>query len=186
MGLSSDETISCNKQDRASLARLYLISKCDITSFTAGVLQDFTAVTTTTTAKVWFSYEGEFQTKSLSMEGTNENGTATFTSTVEFKVRGIDKTVGKRMQDLIDEGKVVALVEGANIAGSNKIAYIVGWDNIINGDAACMPNVSGVIEAELSGANEFTIQLVSQHAEIIREFVGTIATNSDGTLTFGS
>jgi len=186
MGLSTDETISCNKQDRASLARLYLIPKCDITSFTAGVLQDFTAVTLTTTAKVWFRYDGEFQTKSLSMEGTNDNGTATFTNTVEFKVKGMDKTVGFRMQELIDEGKVVALVEGANSTGTNKIAYIVGWDNIILGDAAAIPNVSGVIEGELAGANEFTIQLVAQHAEIVREFVGSIATNADGAVSFGS
>lgn len=186
MGLSNDETISCNKQDRASLARMYLIAKCDIDSFTAGSLQDFTAVTLTTTAKVWFKYEGEFQTKSLSMEGTNDNGTATFTSTIEFKVKGMDKTVGKRMQELIDEGKIVALIEGANTTGSEKIAYIVGWDDIINGDAACIPNVSGVIEAELSGANEFTIQLVSQHAEIVREFIGSIDTNSDGSVSFGA
>ena len=165
---------------------MYLISKCDITSFTAGSLQDFTAVTLTTTAKVWYRYDGEFKTKSLAIEGTNENGTAVFTNTVEFKVKGIDKTVGKRMQDLIDEGKVVAIVEGANSTGSNKIAYVVGWDNIILGDAAAIPNVSGAIEGELAGANEFTIQLVAEHAEIVREFVGTIDTNSDGSVSFGS
>lgn len=186
MGLSNDETIGCNKQDRASLARLFLIAKCDITSFTAGVLQDFTAVTLTTTAKVWFRYDGEFKTKSLAMEGTNENGTATFVNTIEFKVKGIDKTVGKRMQELIDEGKVTAIVEGANITGSNKIAYVVGWDNIILDDAAAIPNVSGVIEGELAGANEFTIQLIAEHAEIIREFVGSIDTNTDGSVSFGS
>lgn len=186
MGLSADSTIGCNKQDRASLARIYLIAKCDITSFTAGSVQDFTAVTLTTTAKVWYKFEGEFKTKSLAMEGTNENGTATFVNTVEFKVKGMDKTVGKRAQDLIDEGKVVALVEGVNSTGSDKIAFIIGWDNIIFGDASAIPNVSGVIEGELAGDNSFTIQLVAEHAEIIREFVGSIDTNSDGSVTFGA
>ena len=186
MGLSNDSTISCDKQDRAALARLFLSEKCDIDGFTAGSLQDFTAVTLTTTAKVWFEYEGEFKSKSLNMEGTNEQGTATFVNTVEFKVRGIDKTVGKRMQELIDSRKVVAIIEGSNKVSSDKIGFVIGWDDIINGEAAAIPNVSGVIEGELSGANEFTIQLVAEHAEIIREFIGSIDTNSSGSVSFGT
>ncbi len=186
MGLTTDSTLLCDKQDRAALARIFLIEKCDITSFTAGSLQDFTAVTLSTTAKVWFQYEGEFESKSLNMEGENESGTATFTNTVEFKVKGIDKTVGKRMQELIDSRKVVAIIEGTNKVSSDKIGYVIGWDDIILGEAAAKPNVSGVIEGELAGANEFTIQLVAKHAEIVREFVGSIDTNSDGSVSFGS
>ena len=186
MGISDDLTIGCSKQDRASLARLFVIAKCDITNFTAGSLQDFTAVTLTTTAKVWFRYDGEFKTKSLAMEGTNDNGTATFITTLEFKVRGMDKTVGKRAQDLVDEGKAVFIVETANSSGTDKIAFVVGWDNIIFGDAAGIPNVSGVVEGELAGDNSFTIQSVSEHAEVLREFVGTIDTNTDGVVSFGT
>ena len=90
------------------------------------------------------------------------------------------------MQELIDSRKVVAIIEGTNKVDSDKIGFVIGWDDIINGEAAAIPNVSGVIEGELSGANEFTIQLVAEHAEIIREFVGSIDTNSSGSVSFGT
>ena len=86
MGLSNDFTLACNEQNRAALARIFIVPVCDVSSFTAGSLQDFTAVTLTTTAKVWFQYEGEFKSKSLNSEGTSENGTTTFVNTVEFKI----------------------------------------------------------------------------------------------------
>jgi len=186
MGISNDLVLACNEQNRAALARIFVIETCDITSFTAGVLQDFTAVTLDSTAAKWYEYEGEFKTKSLNGEGTNENGTATFTNTVEFKIHGLDKTKGKRLQDLIDSREVTAIIEGTNSTGTYLRAFVVGWDNIIKKEASCMSNVSYTLDGELSGANEYTIQLTSEHAEIIREYVGSILTNSSGTVNFGS
>ena len=112
MGISNDLILACNAQNRAALARIFVIETCDITSFTAGALQDFTAVTLDSTDAKWYEYEGEFKTKSLNSEGTNENGTATFTNTVEFKIHGLDRTKGKRLQELIDSREITAIVEG--------------------------------------------------------------------------
>ena len=186
MGISNDLVLACNEQNRAALARIFVIETCNITSFTAGSLQDFTAVTLGDVSYTWYEYEGEFKTKSLNSEGTNENGTATFTNTVEFKVRGVDKTKGKRLQELIDSKEVTAIVEGTNSTGTYLRAFVVGWDNIIAKEASCMANVNTAIEGELSGANEYTITLTAEHAEIVREFVGSIDTNSSGTVNFGS
>ena len=49
-----------------------------------------------------------------------------------------------------------------------------------------MANVSTVIEGELSGANEYTVSLTAEHAEIVREYVGAIESNASGTVDFGS
>lgn len=185
MALSNDLVLACDETNRASLARIFFLPTCDITSMTAGSLQDFTAITTAT-GKVWFEYEGEFKSKSLNMEGTNENGTATFSNTVEFKIKGLDKTKGKRLQELLSEPRLTAVVEGTNSTGSNKIGFVVGWDDILEKDASGVANVSGVIEGELGGANEYTITFTAEHAEIVRELVGTIETNSSSTVTFGS
>ena len=185
MGLANDLVLACNEQNRAALARIFVIETCNITSFTAGSLQDFTAVTTGVGDK-WYEYEGEFKTKSLNSEGTNENGTATFTNTVEFKIRGLDKTKSKRLQELIDSKEVTAVVEGTNSTGTYLRGFVVGWDNIIGKEAACMANVSATIDGELSGANEYTVTLTAEHAEIIREYVGAIESNSSGTVDFGS
>lgn len=186
MGISNDLILACNEQNRAALARIFLIETCNIDSFTAGSLQDFTAVTTTGGTDKWYEYEGEFKTKSLNSEGTNENGTATFTNTVEFKIRGVDKTKGKRLQEVIDARQVTAIVEGTNSSGTYLRAFVVGWDNIIGKEASCVANVSATIEGELSGANEYTVSLTAEHAEIVREYVGTIESNASGTVTFGS
>ena len=186
MAIANDLILACNEQNRAALARIFVIESCNIASFTAGSLQDFTAVTTTGGTDKWYEYEGEFKTKSLNSEGSNENGTATFTNTVEFKIRGLDKTKGKRLQDLIDARQITALVEGTNSSGTYLRAFVVGWDSIIGKEASCMANVSATIEGELSGANEYTVTLTSQHAEIVREYVGTIESNASGTVTFGS
>jgi len=185
MGISNDLILACNEQNRAALARIFLIETCNITSFTAGSLQDFTAVTTGVSDK-WYEYEGEFKTKSFNSEGTNENGTATFTNTVEFKVRGVDKTKGKRLQELVDAREITAIIEGTNSTGTYLRGFVVGWDNIIGKEASCMANVSTVIEGELSGANEYTVSLTAEHAEIVREYVGAIESNASGTVDFGS
>jgi len=184
MGISNDLILACNEQNRAALARIFLIETCNIDSFTAGSLQDFTAVTTGV-GDVWYEYEGEFKTKSFNSEGTNENGTATFTNTIEFKVRGVDKTKGKRLQEVVDAREVTAVIEGTNSTGTYLRAFVVGWDNIIGKEASCMANVNTAIEGKLSGANEYTITLTAEHAEIVREYVGSITANS-GTINFGS
>lgn len=186
MGISNDLILACNEQNRAALARIFVIESCNIASFTAGSLQDFTALTLVVPADKWYEYEGEFKTKSLNSEGTNENGTATFTNTVEFKIRGLDKTKGKRLQDLIDARQITAIVEGTNSSGTYLRAFVVGWDSIIGKEAFCTANVSANIDGELSGANEYTVTLTSEHAEIVREYVGTIESNASGTVTFGS
>lgn len=185
MALSNDLSLACNETNRAALARIFFIPTCEIVSMAAGSLQDFTAIVTVAT-KTWFEYEGEFKSKSLNGEGTNENGTATFTNTLEFKIKGLDKTKGKRLQELLEEPRLTAVIEGTNITGSNKIGFVVGWDDILNEDASGRASVSYVIEGELGGANEYTVSFVAEHAEIVRELVGTIDTNASGTVTFGS
>jgi hypothetical protein len=186
MSLSGDLLLACNEQNRASVSRIFLIEACKIDSFTAATTNhSFTAVTTDSSADKWYEYEGEFETKGFNMEGANENGTATFTNTLEAKVFGLDKTKLKRLQDMINARKIVAVFESTNKVSTNKRAFVIGWDDILGVDAAAKPNVNGVIEANLDGDNSLTFILTAKHAELIREYVGTIAANS-GTITFGN
>ena len=43
-----------------------------------------------------------------------------------------------------------------------------------------------VLEGELQGQNGYTVTFAGKQAQIVREFVGTIVTNSGGTVSFGS
>jgi len=187
MGLSSDLTLACSETNRAGLGRIFLIEACNIASFTAdSTALSFSAVTTDTTAQVWYEYEAEFETKSLNMEGNADGGTPTFTNTLEAKVLGLDRTKLQRIQDFIDARKLVAVFESTNLVTNNKRAYVIGWDNILGVDAAAKPNVQGAIEGALDGDNSLTFQLTAKHAEIIREFRGSIVSNSSGTVQFGN
>lgn len=187
MGLSNDLTLSCAETNRAGIARVFLIEACNISSFTADSSSlSFSAVTTDTTAQVWYEYEAEFETKSLNVEGSNENGTPTFTNTLEAKILGLDRAKLQRIQDFIDARKLVAIFESTNLVSANKRAFVIGWDNILGVDAAGRPNVNGAIEGALDGDNSLTFSLAAKHAELIREYRGTIETNSSGTVTFGN
>jgi len=187
MGLSNDLTLSCSETNRAGIARIFLIEACNVTSFTAdSSVHSFSAVTLDSTAYSWYEYEAEFETKSLNIEGAGDNGTPTFTNTLEAKILGLDRTKLKRMQDFIDARKLVAIFESTNLAGTYKRAFVVGWDNILGVDAAGRPNVQGSIEGALDGDNSLTFSLASKHAELIREYRGTISTNASGTVNFGS
>lgn len=187
MGLSNDLTLSCSETNRAGISRIFLIEACNVTSFTAdSSVHSFSAVTLDTTSLTWYEYEAEFETKSLNGTGAGENGTPTFTNVLEMKILGLDRTKLKRVQDLIDARKLVAIFESTNLAGTYKRAYVVGWDNILGVDAAAKPNVNFAIEGALDGDNSITMSLTAKHAEVIREYRGTIATNGSGTVTFGS
>lgn len=187
MSLSSDLTLSCAEANRAGLSRIFLVAACDVTSFTADTTaMSFSAVTLDSTATVFYEYEFEVDTKSLNTEGANENGTPTFTNTFEGKILGLDKTKLQRLQELIDCRKLVAIIESTNKVSTYKRAFVLGWDDIIGVDAAAKPNVNGVIEAGLDGDNSLTVTLTARHAELIREYVGTIETNGSGTVTLGS
>lgn len=186
MGLSNDLLLACNETNRAGGLRVYIAESCGITSMTAGSLQDWTAVTMDSTADVFYRFDAEFETKSLNVEGSSENGTPTFTNTVEFKFLGLDKTKLKRLQDLVDSRKVTAVFETTNSTGSQNRAFVIGWDNILGADAAANPNISAVIEGAIDGENSATVTLTAKHAELMRELVGSIETNSDSTVSFGS
>lgn len=187
MGLSNDLTLACAETNRAGLSRIFLIEACNIASFTAdSTSMSFSAVTTDTTAQVWYEYEAEVESKNLNIEGNNENGTPTFTNTLEAKVSGIDRTKLQRIQDLIDARKLVAVFETTNLVSANKRALVLGWDNIIGVDAAGKPNVTGIIEGAIDGDNSITFSMVSKSAELIREYRGTISSNASGTVTFGN
>lgn len=187
MGLGNDLTLSCAETNRAGLSRIFLIEACNIASFTADSTSlSFSAVTTDTTAQVWYEYEAEFESKSLNIEGSNENGTPTFTNTLEAKVLGLDRTKLQRIQDFIDARKVVAIFETTNLVSANKRGLVIGWDNVIGVDAAGKPNVQGAIEGNIDGDNSLTFSVTAKHAELIREYRGTISSNASGTVTFGN
>jgi hypothetical protein len=186
MGLSTDLLLACNETNRAGGLRIYVAATCGITSMTAGALQDFVSIAMDTTADVFYRFDAEFETKGINVEGAGENGTPTFTNVVEFKFLGLDKTKLKRLQDLIDERKVTVVFETANSTGTYKRAFVIGWDNIIGSDAGANPNANLVIEPAIDGENSATVILTAKHAELMRELVGTIETNSDGTVSFGS
>ncbi len=53
-------------------------------------------------------------------------------------------------------------------------------------DASVDAIANEVLEAELQGQNGYTVTFAGKQAQLLREFVGSIDTNSSGTVSFGA
>jgi hypothetical protein len=53
-------------------------------------------------------------------------------------------------------------------------------------DASVDAIANEVLEAELQGQNGYTVTFAGKQAQLVREFVGSITTNSSGTVSLGS
>jgi len=53
-------------------------------------------------------------------------------------------------------------------------------------DASVDAIANEVLEGELQGQNGYTVTFAGKQAQLVREFVGSIVTNSSGTISLGS
>lgn len=187
--ISTDVLFSCNDENRrGGIKRIFVANRDDITSFTASTDPEhaYTAVTLAATNDVWYELEGEIETKGYASEGSVENGAQSFDTNLECFCPKMDKTKAYALNQYIESCKLVAVIETYNVATSQNTAFVVGWDEIMGKDAALTVNANEVIETELQGQNGYAVTLTGKQAQLAREFVGSIDTNSSGTVSFGS
>lgn len=185
--ISADILIACDDENRrGGIKRIFVINSDKITSFAAGASHEYTSVTLDGSADVFFEIQGEFETKSLNQEGSKENGSSTFTNTLEVNLPRLDKTKAATLQSLVDSCDVTAIAEVYDKTGTYNRAFVVGWDEVLFDDAGCMATVNANNGPALQDQNSYTLTLTSKSAELCREFVGTIETNLSGTVNFGS
>lgn len=185
--LSSDILVDCESENRrGGIKRIFVANRENITSFTAGALQDYTSVTMDATSDVFFEIQIDDEGGSMIAEGSRENGSSLQEHTVEAMIPKLDKTKAFTLQALFTSCKVVAIVETYISTGSYNQAFVVGYDEILGSDAALRASVTTTLEAELQGQNAYTLTMSGKSGEIAREFVGSISTNASGTVNFGS
>ena len=185
--LANDILVACTDENRrGGIKRIFVANRENITSFTAGALQDYTAVTMDATSDVFFEIQIDDEGGSLTGESSKENGSSMVTYTIEARIPKLDKTKALALQALFTSCKVVVVVETYISTGSYNQSFVVGWDQILGSDAALSCSVATTLEAELQGQNAYTLTMVGKSAELAREFVGALSTNLSGTVNFGS
>lgn len=185
--LANDILVDCDSENRrGGIKRIFVSNRENITSFTAGSLQDYTAVTMDATSDVFFEIQIDDQGGSIVGESSKENGSSMIDYTVEARIPKLDKTKAFSLQALFTSCKVVAIVETYTSTGSDNQAFVVGYDEILKADAALNCAVSTTLEAELQGQNAYTLIMNGMSAELNREFVGSISTNASGSVSFGA
>ena len=185
--ITSDILVDCNSENRRGGAkRMWVANRDNVSSFTAGSVHDYTAVTMDATSDVFFEVEFEFETLSVSQEGSTENGSAAGETTIEVFVPKQDKTKGKDIQDLFESCKLVVVIETFNVVSAANQAFVYGYDEILKEKGALVMAVSPVLEGELQGQNGYNLTFTGKWGEIAREFVGSLPTNLDGNVTLGS
>lgn len=185
--LANDILVDCNSENRrGGIKRIFVANRENITSFTAGSVQDYTTVTMDATSDVFFEIQIDDQGGSITGESSTENGSSMIDYTVEAIIPKLDKTKAFALQALFTSCKVVAIVETYISTGTYNQAFVVGYDEILGSDAALRCAVSTTLEAELQGQNAYTLTMNGMSAELNREYVGSITTNASGTVNFGS
>lgn len=184
----SDILVTCADENRrGSIKRIFAADKTTISSFTASG-HTYTAVTMSPSSSVWYEVDFEKFTGSLTGEGSKENGSSAISRTLEVSIPKLDDTKGAALQTLFESCDVVLIVETMikEDGWSNNQAFVVGWDEILGEDAALECIVGENLEAELQGNNAYTVTFEGMGAETVREYVGSITTNSSGSVSFGS
>lgn len=186
--IDEDILITCADENRrGGIKRVFLANADKIASFTAhGSNHSYTAVTMDSTADEWFEVQGEFEKKVLTGEGSIENGSSVSTNTLTIHVPKIEKVKGNAIQELFNSCKVVAIVETYTDTGTYKQALVIGYDDILGLDAGLRMSVNQSVEGELQGLNGYDLTFTGKSAEVFREFVGAITSNSSGNVSFGS
>ena len=186
--ITTDILLACNDENRrGGIKRVFVINKDDISSFTAsGSDHSYTAVTLSTTDDKFYEIEGEFETKLYSSEGSRENGSISYETSLEVFAPKMEKVKAKGINSYIESCGLVVVFETYNKETSANKAFVLGFDEIMGKDAAVNAMANEVLEAELQGQNGYTVTFAGKQAQLLREFVGSIETNSSGTVSFGS
>ena len=188
--ISTDILYSCNDENRrGGIKRVFVINKDDITSFTASTTAGehaYTAVTLASTSDTWFEIEGELESKLYSSEGSRENGSISYETSLEVFSPRMDKLKANGINAYVESCGLVVIFETYNKETSENKAFVLGWDEIMESDASVDAIANEVLEAELQGQNGYTVTFAGKQAQLLREFVGSIDTNSSGSVSFGA
>ena len=185
--LSLDILVDCDSENRrGGIKRIFVANRENITSFTAGSLQDYTAVTMDATSDVFFEIQTDDQGASYNAEGSIENGSSMQEHTIEARIPKLDKTKAFALQQLFTSCKVVAIFETYTSTGTYNQAFVVGYDELLGSDAALRANVTTTLEEGLQGLNAYILTMNGMGGEVAREYVGSIDSNASGTVNFGS
>jgi hypothetical protein len=180
---------SCNDENRrGGIKRVFVINKDDITSFTASTTAGehaYTAVTLAATSDTWFEIEGELESKLYSSEGSRENGSISYETSLEVFSPRMDKLKANGINAYVESCGLVVIFETYNKETTENKAFVLGWDEIMESDASVDAIANEVLEAELQGQNGYTVTFAGKQAQLLREFVGSIDTNSSGSISFG-
>tara|TARA_R110000772_G_scaffold5658_2_gene20234 strand:- start:2993 stop:3562 length:570 start_codon:yes stop_codon:yes gene_type:complete len=186
--ITTDVLISCADENRrGGIKGVYVINKDDIVSFTASATnQSYTAVTLSTTNDVFYEIEGELETKVYSSEGSRENGSISYETSLEVFTPKMEKVKAFGINEYVESCGLVIIFETYNKATTENIAFVLGYDEIMGTDASVNAVTNEVLEGELQGQNGYTVTFAGKQAQLLREFVGTITLNGGTTKSFGA
>lgn len=188
--ISTDILFGCADENRrGGIKRIFITNKDDITSFTASTVSTehaYTAVTLAATSDVWYEIEGELETKTYTSEGSRENGSIAYETTLEVFCPKMEKTKAQGINAYVQSCGLVVIFETYNKNTTENKSFVLGFDEIMGVDAHVDAIASEVIEGEVQGQNGYTVTFSGKQAELLREYVGSIDTNSSGTVTLGS
>jgi len=174
MSLSGGIALTCADYNRrgGGKGHVWITDVTNITSFTAGSSHDFNAVVVA--SGTFYKYQYEDFTLALTSEGSKENGSTVITHSIEFTIPKMKKEKAAKLQELVTLCRAVVVFEDMNDS-----YWVLGWDSILEEQAALTMTVDQVIGAGLQDSNHYVIKGTSVSAELLREYAGDVTDATD-------
>lgn len=175
MCLTADILVPCaDESSVGGIKTVRLMAKDKIVSFTAGVGEHtYTAVTTGSTADVWYEIDSKEFGISFESAGEGADTGANFQNgTLTITIPKVEKAKSKQLSALAQCCKVVAIF--TTYEGNS---FVVGYDERLGTDAALRTTPSITIGAALADGNFYTVAFTGQQVELPRNYEGSILTS---------
>jgi hypothetical protein len=176
MCLTADILVPCaDESSVGGIKTARFMTKDKIVSFSPDPSEYiYTAVTTGSTADVW--YEIDSKEFGISFESAGEladTGASFQNGTLTITIPKVDKAKSQQLSALAQCCKVVAII--TTYEGNS---FVLGYDERLGTDAAMRTNPSLTIGAALADGNFYTVAFTNQQVEIPRNYEGSILTSS--------
>lgn len=184
--VASNLTIACaDDQANAGLGKMYLafVNQIDTSAITYGSTDHSMTAVGLLDSAVFVELEGRFELTDYSSTSNRDNYGTTYERTLNAFFPNLTKERQFILDNLSKGKKLFLIVSGYESTGTEKRAFVFGWDKKLGADGGAMLNINEIIAGEVSGQNGANAVFTAKTTELLREFVGTITVEDGSTGT---
>jgi len=184
--VASNLLINCvDDQANAGLGKIYLafVNQVDTSAITYSATDHSMTAVGLLDSAVFVELEGRFELTDYASTSNRDNYGTTYERTLNAFFPNLTKERQFILDNLSKGKKLFAIVAGYESTGTQKRAFVLGWDKKLGAEGGAMLNINEIVAGEISGQNGATAVFTAKSTELLREFVGSITVEDGATGT---